>query len=92
MDGLTTTRILIALITGLVMVLMLIVGFFVRRMVGHFDGLQTAMTDLRESILGLSEKFVTQDRHEKDLAEIRALGRRQTDKCPYPDCPFEGGR
>jgi hypothetical protein len=50
------------------------------------------MENLRESILTLSDRFVTRDQYEKDREEYRAnagIGRRQMDRCPIPGCPYE---
>ena len=86
------TTILVTLVSGLLLILLSIIGFAVRRWVSHVDGLQQAMEALRESIVGLSDKFVTHAQHERDLEQIRALGRRTSDRCTAPECPYETRR
>jgi hypothetical protein len=80
------------LVSGLVLILLAIVGFSARRWFNHVDSLQASMENLRESILTLSDRFVTRDQYEKDREEYRAnagIGRRQMDRCPIPGCPYE---
>jgi hypothetical protein len=85
------TTILVSLISALLVLLLAVIAFAVKRWVEHVDGLQASMDQLRDSILGLSDKFVTQAQHDKDLEALRtsALGRRVSDRCPATDCPYE---
>lgn len=92
MNEMTVTHIIIGIVSGLIAVLLLVVGFAVRRWVQHLDSLQLSMESLRESILTLSDRFVTRDQYEKDREALRVdaiLGRRRMDRCPAPDCPYE---
>ncbi len=77
------------LVGGLVATLLTVVGFMAKRWFDHVDSLQGSMDQLRESILGLSEKFVTQVQHDKDMESLRIFGRRTTDHCPVEGCPYE---
>ena len=93
-DGMQTT-ILVSLIGSLLLLLLAVIGFAVKRWVEHVDGLQKSMDDLRDSILGLSSKFVTQAQHDKDLDALRvaaSLGRRAMDRCVAPECPFDDAK
>lgn len=89
-DGMQTT-ILVSLISGLLLLLIGIIGFAVKRWVEHVDSLQASMEALRTSITALSDKFVTQKQHEKDMEALKiaaSFGRRSSDSCPQPDCPL----
>lgn len=87
-DGMQTT-VLVSLISGLVILLLGVIGFGAKRWVDHVDRLQDSINNLRDSIIGLSDKFVTRDQHERDIRALQALGRRTTDRCPDPECPFQ---
>ena len=82
-----------AFITGCIGLLVGGFGFMATRWVKHVDGLQQSMDNLREAVLTLPEKFVTQVQHQKDLEALRILtqfGHRKTDMCPQSDCPIIG--
>lgn len=85
------TSILVTFFGALIMLLIGIIGFAVKRWLDHVDGLQVSMENLRISIIGLSSKFVTQAQHDKDIEALRAVGRRATDHCNAPECPFHAG-
>lgn len=85
------TSLLVSFFGALILLLIAIIGFAVKRWVDHVDGLQTSMENLRISIIGLSSKFVTQAQHDKDIEALRAVGRRSTDHCSAPNCPFHTG-
>lgn len=89
MNDATQNLILEWLVGGLVTILLMVVAFMAKRWFDHVDSLQGSMDQLRESILGLSDKFVTQVQHEKDIEALRLFGRRTTDHCPIDGCPYE---
>ena len=89
MNDATQNLILEWLVGGLVTLLLAVVAFMAKRWFDHVDSLQGSMDQLRESILGLSEKFVTQVQHDKDIEALRIFGRRTTDHCPVDGCPYE---
>lgn len=92
MNDAAQTMVLEWLVSGLVLILLAIVGFSARRWFNHVDSLQTSMENLRESILTLSDRFVTRDQYEKDREAQRTdaiLGRRRMDHCSAPNCPYE---
>jgi hypothetical protein len=89
MNDTTQNLILEWLVGGLVTILLAVVAFMAKRWFDHVDSLQGSMDQLRESILGLSEKFVTQVQHDKDIEALRIFGRRTTDRCPVEGCPYE---
>ncbi len=76
-------------VTGSIAMLVGATAFLATRWIKHVDRLQDSMEKLKESILGLSEKFVTQDQHERDMESLRVFGRRLTDHCPVEGCPYE---
>ena len=88
MNDATQNLILEWLVGGLVTILLAVVAFMAKRWFDHVDSLQGSMDQLRESILGLSEKFVTQVQHDKDMESLRIFGRRTTDQCPEENCPY----
>ena len=89
MNDATQNLILEWLVSLLIGTLLAVVGFMAKRWFDHVDSLQESMESLRTSILGLSEKFVTQVQHDKDLEALRLFGRRTTDHCPVEGCPYE---
>ena len=87
MNDAVQTQILEWLVGGLVLVLLTLVWFGVRRWMDHVDGLQESMDKLRDTILSLSKEFVTQTQYRSDTENLRL--RRASDTCPSTDCPFE---
>lgn len=89
MNDATQNLILEWLVAGLITILLAVIGFMAKRWFDHVDSLQGSMESLRDSIVGLSDKFVTQAQHEKDLESLRLFGRRTMDHCPMDGCPYE---
>ena len=93
MNDSTLTAVIIALVSGLVLALFTVVLLGAKRWLNHVDSLQASMDQLRNTITGLSEKFVTIAQYREDQRRMlhaqSALGRRAVDHCASPDCPFE---
>ena len=94
MDAHTVTAILVSTFAAVIFALGVIAWFGVTRLVSHVDALQASMGELTKTIAGLPGQFVTQDQHQRDLAELRregsVFGRRRLDHCMNPECPYEG--
>ena len=82
------TLILERVVGGLVALLLTVIGFAAVRWFNHVEGLQQSMDQLRDSITGLTDKFVTQTQHDRDMEALRAFGRRVNDTCTAEECPF----
>lgn len=87
MSGQVQTAIIISAFGSLFLMLVAIIGFAASKWFDHIDKLQASVEALRESLLSLSDKFVTQTQHRADLEALKM--RRVTDGCPADDCPYE---
>lgn len=81
------TAIIISFFGAMLLTLVAIIGFAGKKWFDHIDRLQESVEALRESLLCLSDKFVTQTQHKNDLDALRL--RRASDSCPAEDCPYE---
>ncbi len=96
----TQTSILISLIAGLLGILILVVGFGIKRWLDdqkeregkaekRDQDLRGSIDGLKDSISKLSEKFVLKTDYDRDMALLRVTGgRRAGDQCDHPDCPL----
>lgn len=87
MSDAVQTAIIISFFGAMLLVLLGVIGFAGKKWFDHIDRLQESVEALRESLLSLSDKFVTQTQHRSDLEALRM--RRATDACPHEDCPYE---
>ena len=62
-------------------------GYFAKRWIEHVDSLQSSIDELRMSIMGLSEKYVTRAQCQQDMAASRV----NIDRCIAKKCPIVGG-
>ena len=100
MTDATQTSILISLIAGLLGILILVVGFGIKRWLDdqkeraeeaeeRDTNLKQSIDGLKEAVSRLSEKFVLKSDYDRDMALLRITGgRRAADQCPQPDCPL----
>jgi len=87
MSDAVQTGIIISFFGAMLLVLLAVIGFAGKKWFDHIDKLQESVESLRDSIMGLSEKFVTQTQYRSDMETLRM--RRATDGCPHDDCPYE---